>query len=67
MELNRKLRQCCWLEVTHFVLDDSFGCCQLLWYCPFITSFYNFHFYFHFYFRNFSRIKNDKENYKPMA
>ena len=38
MELNRKLRQRCWLEVKHFVLDDSFGCCLLLWYCPFITS-----------------------------
>jgi len=38
MELNRELRQRCWLEVKHFVLDDSFGCCWLLWYCPFITS-----------------------------
>jgi len=26
MELNRKLSQRCWLEVKHFVLDDSFGC-----------------------------------------
>ena len=26
MKLNRKLRQQSWLEVKHFVLDDSFGC-----------------------------------------
>ena len=38
MKLNRKLRQRCWLEVKHFVLDDSFGCCLPIWYCPFITS-----------------------------
>ncbi len=25
MKLNRKLRQRCWLEVKHFVLDDSLG------------------------------------------
>ena len=25
MKLNRKLRQSCWLEVKHFVLDDSLG------------------------------------------
>ena len=28
MKLNRKLRQRCWLEVKHFVLDDSLGCWQ---------------------------------------
>ena len=28
MELNRKLSQQSWLEVKHFVLDDSFGCCM---------------------------------------
>ena len=29
--LRRKLSQQNWL-------DDSFGCCLPLWYCPFITS-----------------------------
>jgi len=26
MKLNRELSQQSWLEVKHFVLDDSFGC-----------------------------------------
>ena len=34
MKLNRKLSQQSWLEVKHFVLDDSFGCEPPIWYCP---------------------------------
>jgi len=35
MELNRELSQRCWLGVKHYVLADSFGCCQRRYYCPF--------------------------------
>ena len=38
MKLNRKLRQRCWLEVKHFVLDDSLGCWQLRLLLSFLTS-----------------------------
>ena len=42
MKLNRELSQRCWLEVMRFAQDDSFGCRQLIRYCPFITSIFNF-------------------------
>ena len=42
MELNRELSQRCWLEVMRFAQDDSFGCRQLIRYCPFIISIFNF-------------------------
>ena len=42
MKLNRELSQRCWLEVMRFAQDDSFGCRQLIRYCPFITSTFNF-------------------------
>ena len=29
MKLNRELSQQSWLEVKHFVLDDSFGCKEI--------------------------------------
>ena len=35
MELNRELRQQGWLEVKHYVLDDSFSDCLRRCYCPF--------------------------------
>ena len=38
MKLNRELSQRCWLEVMRFAQDDSFGCSQLIRYCPIITS-----------------------------
>ena len=38
MKLNRKLRQRCWLEVKHFVLDDSLGCWQLRLLLSILTS-----------------------------
>ena len=38
MKLNRKLRQRCWLEVKHFVLDDSLGCRQLRLLLSILTS-----------------------------
>ncbi len=42
--MRRKLSQRYWL-------DDSLGCCLLMWYCPF-----NFQFNFQFYFRNLKII-----------
>ena len=38
MKLNRKLRQRCWLEVKHFVLDDILGCWQLPLLLSILTS-----------------------------
>ena len=38
MELNRELRQQSWLEVKHFVLDDSFGCDNSNLVLSFLTS-----------------------------
>ena len=35
MEQNRELRQQSWLEVMHYVQDDSLRKCMPLWYCPF--------------------------------
>ena len=45
--MRRKLSQQDWL-------DDSLGCCLLMWYCPFNFPF-NFHYNFQFYFRKFSK------------
>ena len=39
MELNRELRQQSWLEVKHFVLDDSLGCEGI----HLVMSFFNSH------------------------
>ena len=38
MKLKRELSLLRRQEVKHCVLDDSFGCCLPIWYCPFITS-----------------------------
>ena len=64
MELNRKLCAMRRKLSQRYWLDDSLGCCLLMWYCPFnfpfnffnffnFSNFFNF-FNFQFYFRKFS-------------
>ena len=50
MELNRKLCAMRRKLSQRYWLDDSLGCCLLMWYCPF-NFHYNFPFNSHF---NFS-------------
>ena len=52
MELNRKLCAMRRKLSQRYWLDDSLGCCLLMWYCPFNFPF-NFHYNFQFYFRKF--------------
>ena len=51
MELNRKLCAMRRKLSQRYWLDDSLGCCLLMWYGPFNFPF-NFHYNFQFYFRN---------------
>ena len=57
MELKRKLCAMRRKLSQRYWLDDSLGCCLLMWYCPFNFPF-NFHYNFPFYFRKFSYFQN---------
>ena len=58
MELNRKLCAMRRKLSQRYWLDDSLGCCLLMWYCPFNFHF-NFHYNFQFYFRKFSYLYSE--------